>query len=457
VGSLWGLAVLWLLLDSRLAAGLESWAQRHSQRRWLQGLLFFAVLLVVYTLANLPLDVFGHHVSRDYEISVQGWPSWLLDQAKALGLSVLLGAPLLLLFHWIVRRWPRRYWIAAWVVSLPLLVLSVFAEPLIEPIFNTYGSVLIWILVCIVVALGAAYVKTWRVQIDSIWRFHNAAKPQSVGRAKLRFPSPSKGVFVFNLPVSAKGPKSRYYFGHLAQNRHSVCSRFERDIHPIFVVWGKNLSLLDDSLVRKICRNLLQERLPVGDTDRAAPILLTCDLGWGVPYDSDLPHNTRNSAGSYDLAREGFFRLPSDANQNPRSVGVHLRLRLQSNSPQGKDGSDNPKQPNEKQTYIWGVFRTKETLEVALRYTFGPLALYGGAFLLYFTCDYPRRWWRWIGSVMAIGLIAIGLGALLLPRYWQDDCEEYHECQSFQHNSAIVPQKSLDSNDFLGYIKYIRS
>ena len=107
VGSLWGLAVLWLLLDSRLAAGLESWAQRHSRRRWLQGLLFFAVLLVVTTLANLPLDVFGHHVSRDYGISVQGWPSWLLDQAKALGLFLVIGTPLLLLFHWIVRRWPR--------------------------------------------------------------------------------------------------------------------------------------------------------------------------------------------------------------------------------------------------------------------------------------------------------------------------------------------------------------
>jgi Zn-dependent protease with chaperone function len=138
VGSLWGLAVLWLLLDSRLAAGLESWAQRHSRRRWLQGLFFFAVLLVVYTLANLPLDVFGHHVSRDYEISVQGWPSWLLDQAKALGLLLVIGSPLLMLFHWIVRRWPRRYWIAAWVVSLPLLVLTVFVSPLLEPIFNTY-------------------------------------------------------------------------------------------------------------------------------------------------------------------------------------------------------------------------------------------------------------------------------------------------------------------------------
>jgi Zn-dependent protease with chaperone function len=44
----------------------------------------------------------------------------------------------LLFFNWIVRRWPRRYWLGAWVVTLPLIVLSAFAEPLFEPIFNHY-------------------------------------------------------------------------------------------------------------------------------------------------------------------------------------------------------------------------------------------------------------------------------------------------------------------------------
>jgi len=138
VGTLWGLAVLGLLLATRAAAGLEDWARRASRYRWLQGLLFFAAFLVVITLANLPLDAFGHHVSMGYGISVQGWASWLGDQGKALGLAVTIGAPVLLLFNWIVRRWPRRYWLGAWVVTLPLLMLSVFVSPLIETIFNQY-------------------------------------------------------------------------------------------------------------------------------------------------------------------------------------------------------------------------------------------------------------------------------------------------------------------------------
>ena len=138
VGALWGLAVLWLLLASRAAAGFEAWTQRISRHRWLQGLLFFAVFMVITTLASLPLDVYAHDISRAYGISVQGWGSWLVDLAKGLGLTLVIGAPVLLLFNSIVRRWPRRYWLGAWVVTLPLMVLSIFVSPLLEPIFNQY-------------------------------------------------------------------------------------------------------------------------------------------------------------------------------------------------------------------------------------------------------------------------------------------------------------------------------
>lgn len=138
VVSLWGLAVLWVVLASRGAARLAAWAESVLRHRWMQGLLFFALLIVILTVANLPLDVFGHYVSREYGISVQGWGSWLGDQAKSLGLSVLFGSLVLLLFNWIVRRWPRRYWMGVWVASLPLLVLGIFVSPLLEPIFNKF-------------------------------------------------------------------------------------------------------------------------------------------------------------------------------------------------------------------------------------------------------------------------------------------------------------------------------
>lgn len=138
VGSLWGLAFLWLLLSLRWAAGLAAWSERLLRRRWMQGVLFFAVYLVIGALADLPLNVIGHAVSRHYGISVQGWAGWLGDLAKGMGLSLLFGTPILLFFNWIVRVSPRRYWVWIWLISLPLIVLSAFASPLIDPIFNKF-------------------------------------------------------------------------------------------------------------------------------------------------------------------------------------------------------------------------------------------------------------------------------------------------------------------------------
>jgi STE24 endopeptidase len=139
VGTLWGLALLWILLASRAAAGLERWAQRRTRRRWIQGLLFFAAFIVIVTIASLPLDAIGHAASRHYGISVQHWPGWFGDWAKSLAISLVFGSLILLLFNWIVRVSPRRYWIWVWLISLPLIVASVFLSPLvIDPLFNKF-------------------------------------------------------------------------------------------------------------------------------------------------------------------------------------------------------------------------------------------------------------------------------------------------------------------------------
>src|SRR5579859_2894707 len=78
-GSLWGLIVLGGLLASGAAARLDAFTRETTRRRWLQGILFFAVLLAILALANLPLDAMGHAASLRYRISVQSWPGWLGD------------------------------------------------------------------------------------------------------------------------------------------------------------------------------------------------------------------------------------------------------------------------------------------------------------------------------------------------------------------------------------------
>jgi STE24 endopeptidase len=137
-GSLWQIAFIWLLLASRFAARLEIEIKRIASHGWAQGIFFFAAFFILLWLSGLPLAMYGHYVERSYQISVQSWADWFSDDAKELGFAIAVTTPLLLFFNWIVSRWPRRYWLGAWVVTLPILVFVFFVEPLIEPLFEKY-------------------------------------------------------------------------------------------------------------------------------------------------------------------------------------------------------------------------------------------------------------------------------------------------------------------------------
>jgi Zn-dependent protease with chaperone function len=138
VSSLLEIVLYWLLLASGAAAGLGAWTQRVFRRRKMQGLLFFAILIVLVDLASLPLGLYGHHISLSNGISVQSWGGWFTDRAKALGIAVA-ATPVLLLFNWIVRVSPRRYWVWIWMVSLLLILMTALGEPLlIDPLFNKF-------------------------------------------------------------------------------------------------------------------------------------------------------------------------------------------------------------------------------------------------------------------------------------------------------------------------------
>jgi STE24 endopeptidase len=142
-GSIWDLIVLWLLLVTGTATRLDVWTRELLKQRWLQGIAFYAIVLAILAIADLPLGVIAHTASLNYHVSVQPWGAWLGDNAKALGVSLALGVPVALLLNLVVRKSPRRYWIWIWLISLPLILMGVFFEPLvIDPIFNKYSPLI---------------------------------------------------------------------------------------------------------------------------------------------------------------------------------------------------------------------------------------------------------------------------------------------------------------------------
>ena len=135
---IWSIVQTVLLLWLGVIAWMRDRAVGVGRNRWLQGYVFLLLFLVVTTLLELPLDLYSHHLSLKYGLSVQSWASWLGDMGKEFLLSWIVGGLLLMLLFWVIRKLPRRWWLLFWVFTIPISIFGLFVMPYVEPIFNHY-------------------------------------------------------------------------------------------------------------------------------------------------------------------------------------------------------------------------------------------------------------------------------------------------------------------------------
>lgn len=138
-GTIWGLFVLWGLLRLRVAPLFRDVAERVSGNRFAQTLLFVPLLMFLIAFTSLPLEMYEHHISRVYGLSVQGWTSWAGDWVKSETVFLLVAIFTVFGLFRIIGRSPRRWWFYFWLLTLPFIVLLVFVAPVIlDPMFNTF-------------------------------------------------------------------------------------------------------------------------------------------------------------------------------------------------------------------------------------------------------------------------------------------------------------------------------
>jgi STE24 endopeptidase len=122
------------LLGPRWRPGLVRAARA---RPWRAGALFGAGLTIATTAVALPLSVARYAWGRDFGIVTQGVPAWLLDQAKGLGIGVVLSAAVGAGAAVLIARLPRWWWavVAAGAGAL-IYAMSLLSPLLLEPIFQ---------------------------------------------------------------------------------------------------------------------------------------------------------------------------------------------------------------------------------------------------------------------------------------------------------------------------------
>jgi Zn-dependent protease with chaperone function len=138
-GEGWAILQLVLLLALGVPARMRDAVKKLTKNRWGQGFAFVFLLLLLITLFDLPLRVYGHHVGLRFGLSVQGWKSWALDQAKGFLLTWAVAGLLVMVLFWVILRSPRRWWLWFWIPTMAAVLFGVFLSPvLIDPLFNKF-------------------------------------------------------------------------------------------------------------------------------------------------------------------------------------------------------------------------------------------------------------------------------------------------------------------------------
>jgi len=134
------LFALWLILRLKWSANFRDWAERATHNRTLQSLVFAPLLVITFSLLQLPLDLFDESLRKHYGISVQPWGAWSGDWLKSLVLILIIGTLFTRILFAVIRWSPKRWWLHFWIISNPILLFIFFIQPLvIDPLFNQYA------------------------------------------------------------------------------------------------------------------------------------------------------------------------------------------------------------------------------------------------------------------------------------------------------------------------------
>ncbi|WP_260735567.1 M48 family metallopeptidase [Tunturiibacter lichenicola] len=139
LGEGWGILQLILVLALGVPARMRDGVERLTKSRWAQCFAFVFLLLLLITLLNAPLRAYRHHVAVAYGLSVQGWGSWVGDQAKSFLLAWLVGGLLVMVLFWVIGRSPKHWWFWFWIPTMAAVLFGVFLSPiLVDPLFDKF-------------------------------------------------------------------------------------------------------------------------------------------------------------------------------------------------------------------------------------------------------------------------------------------------------------------------------
>jgi STE24 endopeptidase len=133
----------WLIYIVILALGLsrkfQEWATATTKWSALQTAVYLFWLSLLVTVFTLPLNFIAYRLAKEYGINTQTFSHWLKDEVIDFWVNYVLMLMIVSVLYWLIRKFEKRWWFYAWLLSIPFIVFLTFIQPVvIDPLYNDF-------------------------------------------------------------------------------------------------------------------------------------------------------------------------------------------------------------------------------------------------------------------------------------------------------------------------------
>ncbi|WP_026692680.1 M48 family metallopeptidase [Peribacillus kribbensis] len=133
----------WIFYLFIMLAGFPGLVERWSRNlvKWtiLQNGIYLFWVSVLAFLFTLPLDFIGFRLSKSYHLSNQTFPLWMKDELIGFWVDFALMWVVMSVLYWLIRRFTKKWWLYAWLLSIPFTLFLMFIQPVvIDPLYNKF-------------------------------------------------------------------------------------------------------------------------------------------------------------------------------------------------------------------------------------------------------------------------------------------------------------------------------
>lgn len=139
-GTLYALAVAFVLLHFGISAKLRAWAEKVTRFRFVHALLYAGQYLIAAFALSLPWTIYTGFVrEHQYDLATQAFGPWFGEQLIGLGVTVVLFSVFIALIYKLIARAKKTWPLWGMGLAAVFLVFVIAVSPVfIDPLFNDY-------------------------------------------------------------------------------------------------------------------------------------------------------------------------------------------------------------------------------------------------------------------------------------------------------------------------------